>query len=76
MKKVVTDSYSFDPEGFELSAGFYRHLIVGHHAMRRGRLQGIPVLNIAHCKWKKKQNVIRVKTDEWKNKAPEDLSHT
>lgn len=66
----------FDPEGFELSTGFYRGLIVVHHAVRHGRLQGIPKLNIAYCKWKKKQNVIGVKTDEWKNKAAEDLTHT
>lgn len=50
--------------------------MVGHHAVRHGRLQGIPKLYIASCKWKKKQNVIRVKTDGWGKKAAEDLKHT
>lgn len=67
--------HSFDPEGFELSTGFYRSLLAGHHAVRHGRLQGIPNLNIASCKWKKKQNVIGVKTDGW-GEAAEDLTHT
>lgn len=75
MKKVFY-MRAFDPERFELSTGFYRGLIVGPHAVRHGRFQGIPKLNIAVCKWKKKQNIIGVKTDEWKNKAAEDLTHT
>lgn len=51
-----------DPEGFELSiVFFYRGIIAGHRSVRRGRLKGIPELNIAYCKWKKKENVIGVK---------------
>lgn len=77
MKQVfIWERHSFDPEAFELSTRFYGGLNLGHHAARHGRLQGIPKLNIAHCKWKKKQNTIGVKTNGWKNKAAEDLKHT
>lgn len=41
------NSYNNDPQGFELStAGLYRGLIVGHHAVRHKELQGIPELKI------------------------------
>ena len=36
--------------------------------------RGIPKEVLASCTWKKKQNM-RVKTDEWKHKAAEDLTH-
>lgn len=57
----VSSHCSFHPERFELSEGFYGGITMGHHLVRHGRLQGIPKLNIACCKWKKKQNVIGVK---------------
>lgn len=72
MKKAFT---VLTQRGLNFPPGFYRSLIVGHHAVKHGRLQGVPELNIAYCKWKKKQNIIGVKTDEWKNKAAEDLTH-
>lgn len=48
---------------------------MGHHAVMHGRLKGIPELNLALCQWRKKWNV-EVKTEEWKIKAAEDLTHT
>lgn len=47
-----------------------------HHAVRHGRLQGIPELNIGPCTWGNKQNIIMVKTDEGEKKTAEDLTHT
>lgn len=67
--RLTQSSLNFPP-------GFNKGLIVEYHAVRHGRLQGIPELNIAFCKWRKKQNIIGVKTEEWKNKAAEDLTHT
>lgn len=47
--------------GVNFPPGFYRGITMGHHSVRHRRLQGIPDLNIAYCKWKRKQNVIGVK---------------
>lgn len=55
------------------STRFYRGLIEGHHAVRHEGLQGIPELNITFCKWRKKQNIIGVKKNQWKKKRQQGI---
>lgn len=47
--------------GLNFPPGFHRAVTMGHHSARHRTLQGIPELNIADCKWKRKQSVIGVK---------------
>lgn len=72
-EEVIGVFHSFDPEGFELSTRFYWGLTEWHRAIRHGTLEGISKLNIAHCKWKKRQKHYWGKSDEWKNKVAESL---
>ena len=51
--------YTLTQRNLNFPPGFHRGITTSHPSVRHGRLQGIPELNIAYCKWKKKTSLIR-----------------